>query len=170
MTNILFKIGRNCHRQFKCSYLKNEKHLLNFLFHFSIINQILNILKKRMIVIAHVFPKLQTVKVLVRPLCKKRCVMKRFYSQHVKPSQILPKSLWQQFFQVLSSFSERLISKMSPPVLVEVLWVFVNTVTAEGKYPVQDFENLPLPIQIQLSEKEKTFSQFLFHFFSLHQV
>ena len=59
---------------------------------------------------------------------------------------------------------------MSPPVLVEVLWVFVNTVTAEGKYPVQDFENLPLPIQIQLSEKEKTFSQFLFHFFSLHQV
>ena len=170
MTNILFKIGRNCHRQFKCSYLKNEKHLLNFLFHFSIINQILNILKKRMIVIAHVFPKLQTVKVLVRPLCKKRCVMKRFDSQHVKPSQILPKSLWQQFFQVLSSFSERLISKMSPPVLVEVLWVFVNTVTAEGKYPVQDFENLPLPIQIQLSEKEKTFSQFLFHFFSLHQV
>ena len=59
---------------------------------------------------------------------------------------------------------------MSPPVLVEVLWVFANTVTAEGKYPVQDFENLPLPIQIQLSEKEKTFSQFLFHFFSLHQV
>ena len=56
---------------------------------------------------------------------------------------------------------------MSPPVLVEVLWVFVNTVTAEGKYPVQDFENLPLPIQIQLSEKQKTFSQFFFHFFSL---
>ena len=50
-------------------------------------------LKKRMIVRAHVFPKLQTVKVLVRPLCKKRCVMKRFYSQHVKASQILPKSL-----------------------------------------------------------------------------
>ena len=59
---------------------------------------------------------------------------------------------------------------MSPPVLGEVLWVFVNTVTAEGKYPVQDFENLPLPIQIQLSEKQKTFSQFFFHFFSLHQV
>ena len=49
---------------------------------------------------------------------------------------------------------------MSRPVLGEVLWVFVNTVTAEGKYPVQDYENLPLPIQIQLSEKQKTFSQF----------
>ena len=59
---------------------------------------------------------------------------------------------------------------MSRPVLGEVLGVFVNTLTAEGKYPVQDYENLPLPIQIQLSEKQKTFSQFFFHFFSLHQV
>ena len=49
---------------------------------------------------------------------------------------------------------------MSPPVLGEVLGVFLNTLTAEGKYPVQDYENLPLPIQIQLSEKQKTFSQF----------
>ena len=42
----------------------------------------------------------------------------------------------------------------------EVLVVFVNRLTADGKYPVQDCENLQLPIQMQLSEKRKTFSEF----------
>ena len=48
---------------------------------------------------------------------------------------------------------------MSPVVLRKILWVFVNTLTADGKYPDQDFENLPLPIQMQLSERPITFSE-----------
>ena len=40
--------------------------------------------------------------------------------------------------------------------------------TANVKYPVQDCENLKLPIQIQLSEKRKR--NFLFHFWNLHQI
>ena len=39
---------------------------------------------------------------------------------------------------------------MSPLVLGEILGVFLNTLTAEGKYPVQDWKNLPLPIEMQL--------------------
>ena len=53
---------------------------------------------------------------------------------------------------------------MSPLVLGEILGVFVNTLTADGKYPVQGCENLQLPIQMQLSEKRKTFSQFFVPF------
>ena len=34
----------------------------------------------------------------------------------------------------------------------------------DDKYPVQDCENLPLSIQIQLSEKRKTFSEFFVPF------
>ena len=49
---------------------------------------------------------------------------------------------------------------MSPLVLGEILGVFVNTLTADPKYPVQDCENLQLPIQMQLSEKEKALSSF----------
>ena len=30
----------------------------------------------------------------------------------------------------------------------------------DGKYPVQDCENLQLPIQMHISEKRKTFSEF----------
>ena len=51
---------------------------------------------------------------------------------------------------------------MFPVVLGEVLLVFVKIWTADGKYPVQDCDNLQLPIQMQLSEKRKTFSQFFF--------
>ena len=40
-----------------------------------------------MIVVANVFPKLQTVKILVRPLSKKRPFRTRFERQYVKASQ-----------------------------------------------------------------------------------
>ena len=49
-------------------------------------------------------------------------------------------------------------------VLGEILGVFVNRLTADGKYPVQDYENLQLPIQMQLFEKRKTFSEFFVPF------
>ena len=41
-----------------------------------------------MIVIANVFPKLQTVKNLLGPLSKKRGFRRHFDSQHVKASEI----------------------------------------------------------------------------------
>ena len=53
---------------------------------------------------------------------------------------------------------------MSPIVLGEVLVVFVKSLTADGKYPIRHCDNLRLPIQMQLSEKRKTFSQFLLPF------
>ena len=48
---------------------------------------------------------------------------------------------------------------MSSPVLGEILGLFANTLTCDGKYPVQGFENLQLPIQMVLSEKRKHFSE-----------
>ena len=38
--------------------------------------------------------------------------------------------------------------------------MFVNTLSADGKYPVPYYENLELPIQMQLSGEWKTFPQF----------
>ena len=45
-------------------------------------------------------------------------------------------------------------------MLAEILGVFVNTLTANGKYPLQGCENLQLSTQMQLSEKPETFSEF----------
>ena len=53
---------------------------------------------------------------------------------------------------------------MSPLVLGESLRVFLNTLTADDKYPGQDCENLPRPIQMEFSEKRKTLSLFLVRF------
>ena len=48
---------------------------------------------------------------------------------------------------------------MSPLVLRAIVGVFVNTLTYDGKYPVQGCEYLQLPFQSQLSEKRKPFAE-----------
>ena len=53
-----------------------------------------------------------------------------------------------------------MISKTSPLHLREILLVFLNTMAAEAKYPIEHSENLPLRIKMKLSEKRKTFSGF----------
>ena len=53
---------------------------------------------------------------------------------------------------------------MSPLVRREILEVFLNTLTCDGKNRVQDCQYLQLPIQMILSEKRKNFSDFLFPF------
>ena len=42
--------------------------------------------------------------------------------------------------------------------------MFLKTLTADEKYPVEDFQNLQRPIQMQLSEKRKAFSQYFVPF------
>ena len=39
----------------------------------------------------------------------------------------------------------------------QIVGVFRNILTASGKYPVRDFDNLPSPIEMELSLKPKTF-------------
>ena len=59
---------------------------------------------------------------------------------------------------------------MSLLMLRQIFGVFVNTLTAERKYLVQDGENLQLATQMQLSQNEKPFLNFLFHFWNLDQI
>ena len=42
--------------------------------------------------------------------------------------------------------------------------LFVNTLTADDKHYMLNRDNLTQPIQIQLSQKQKTFSKFFFAF------
>ena len=48
---------------------------------------------------------------------------------------------------------------MSPLVLGEIFGVFVDTLPADAKHPLEHYENLWLLIQMHLSEKRKPFSQ-----------
>ena len=42
--------------------------------------------------------------------------------------------------------------------------MFANILTADGKYALRDRHNIRQPIQMQLSQKDKTFSEFAFAF------
>ena len=166
MTSILFKVLRICNSQFKCNYLKNQKLFLNFLFYLWNLHQILNNLKKNMMIIANVLPKSQTVDILVRPLSKKRRFRTRCDIQHVKASQILAKSPWEQFYLVFSSFSRKLIWKMSPLLSDEILKVFVYILTGDGQYPFQGFIEFATPNWNAIIWKRKNFSSIFFFFFA----
>ena len=45
-------------------------------------------------------------------------------------------------------------------MICQILETLVNTLAADEKYPVLNRDNLTIPIQMQLSQKQKTFSQF----------
>ena len=46
----------------------------------------------------------------------------------------------------------------------KILRLFVNTLTVNDKHYVINRDNLPQPIQMELSQKQKLFSQFFFAF------
>ena len=152
--SILFNIARICNSQFKCNYMKNENVSLNFLFHFWNINQLLKILKKRWSSLQMYFRSYRLWKSLLDHSQKS-----------VVSENALRFNMWKRpkYWRNLLE-SACMIWKMSPLVSSEILGVFVNTLTAEGKYPVQDWVNLPLLIQMQLSDNWKIFSEFFVPF------
>ena len=95
-----------------------------------------------MIVKANVFPKLQIVQDLVKPLSRKHCFGTSFDSQHVKESQTLVNSAWKLFYHIFSSIWWELIWKISLLLEFDILGIIVNILTADDKYPVRDCENL----------------------------
>ena len=148
---MLFRIVRICGFLFKSSYLQNKKHFLGFLFHWWNLHQILNIFKKKKIIIANVFPKLATVQGLDAALTIQRRLKTFFDSQHVKRCPTLVKSSWEHFYHIFGSLWGKIIWEISPWLKFGIIGLFVNTWTAHYKYPVPVCENLPLPIQIELS-------------------
>ena len=151
ITNILFRIVRICRSLFKSSYLKNKIHFLSFLFHLWNLHYISNIFKKKKSVIANVSLKLTTAQGLVTPLTIQRHLKTSLDSQHVKQFQTLVKSSWGHFCHIFSSLWGEMIWKISPWLKFHIIGLFVTTWTADYKYPVRDCENLPFPIQVQLS-------------------
>ena len=73
--------------------------------------------------------------------------LKSAVSEH--PSVV--KSAWEHFYHFFASLWVKRIWKRSFLFKVEIIGVFVKTLTADYKYPVQDCEKLRFPIQMQLS-------------------
>ena len=54
-----------------------------------------------------------------------------------------------------------MLSEKSLLLARQILGLLVNTLATDEKYAVLKRDNLTIPIQIQLSQKQKTFSQFV---------
>ena len=113
-----------------------------------------------MTVIAEVFPKLRTRKNLVRSMSKKSRFKGSFGKQHGKRAQTLLKFEWKHLYHIYWWLWRQLTCKKSLLVICKISRLFPNTLSADGKYSLLNRDNLTQPIQMQLSGKQKTFSQF----------
>ena len=74
------------------------------------------------------------------------------------------KSARHRYYPPFSSIRGKLSWKKSPSVWYEILRLFVNALTADDKYSGSNMQNLPQQFQMQLSQKQKTFSGFFIPF------
>ena len=84
-----------------------------------------------------------------------------FDKQYGKRAQALLKSASQHLYHIHRSLPRKLSWKKSLLLTCQILGLLVNTLAADEKYPVLNTDNLTIPIQIQFSQKQKTFSQIL---------
>ena len=84
-----------------------------------------------------------------------------FDKQHGKRAQALFKSASQHLYHIHWSLPSQLSWKKSLLLTCQILGLLVNTLAADEKYPLLKRDNLTIPIQMQLSQKQKPFSAFL---------
>ena len=157
MGSIVFLIKAIWRNQFRCKYLRNKKLFLNFFLHFSNLVENLNIFKKKVSLVAEVFPKLRSPKNMVTSMSKNSSYKASFAKQHGKRTQRLLKFAWQHLYHIYLSLWRQLTCKKSLLVICKISRLFPNTLSADGKYPLVNRENLMQPIQMQGSRKQKNF-------------
>ena len=117
----------------------------------------MNILKKNMNHLAYIFPKLQTVRDVVRQMPKNSRFRRLFEKWHGKQSQTLLKSAWQHLYRIYWSRWIKVTLKKSLPAICKIFRLFVTISTADKKYSLLNRHNLTKPIHMPLSKKQKTF-------------
>ena len=84
--------------------------------------------------------------------------------QNGRRAQALLKSASQHLYHLHYSLTSQLTSKRCLFLTCTILGRLLNTLAADEKYPVLNRDNSTIPIQMQLSQKQKTFSQLLVAF------
>ena len=107
--------------------------------------------------VAPAFPKMWTVKYVVRQVSKKSSFSGPFNKQHGKCNDTLLKFERHHLYHIYWPIWSQLSSKTS-------LGLFVNRLTAAQKYSLINRDNLTQPVEMQFSLKLKTFSKFFFAF------
>ena len=118
-----------------------------------------------MTLIAYLFLILPPAKNVVRYMCKKSRFRLPLQKEHGKRVSALFKSERQHLYHINWSMGRQLNCKNSLLVIWKILRPFVNILNSVDKYSLPNREYLMQPIQIKLSQKQKTFPR-LFSAFS----
>ena len=114
--------------------------------------------EKKMPLIAYVFLKLWTAKVVVRQISKKSRFRQLFDRQHGKRSHTLLRSPKQQLYHIYWLLWGKLGWRKSLLLIFKTLGQFLNTLTGHDKYSLFKSDNLRQPIEMQLSKKQNFLS------------
>ena len=120
-----------------------------------------------MTLIDFLFPKIRTLKTWSGK-CLKSPVSEDPSKRNMVNVPDHCRNLHQSIFIIfIDHWQVKLVGKSFFFSIFQVLGRLVNTLTAEEKYPVLNRDNLTIPIQMQLSQKQKFFINFLIHFLNL---
>ena len=93
-------------------------------------------------------------------MSKKSRFREPFDKQHNNRAHARFKTASHRLYHIHRSLSSQLSWKKSLFLTCQILGLLVNTLATDEKYPVLNRDNLTIPIQMQLSQKQKTISDF----------
>ena len=107
---------------------------------------------------------------VVRYMSKKSRFRVSFDKRHGKHGQALCIFTSQHLYLIHWSLPSQLSWKTSLLLARHILGLLVNTLAADEMYPGLNRDNLMIPIQMQLSQKQRTFPKFLLHVWNLDVI
>ena len=96
---------------------------------------------------------------------KQSCFRGPFEKQHGKRAQALLKSASEHFYHIHWSLPSQFSQKKSLLLTCQISGLLINKLDSDDRYPVLNRDNLTIVGQMQLPQKQKTFSQFSAAFF-----
>ena len=103
-------------------------------------------------------------------MSKKFCFWGSFEKQHGKRAQARFISSTNCLFHCHWALPSQLSWKKSVLFRWKILGLLVNRLAADWKFPVPNRDNLTIPIQMQLSQKQKISLNFWLHFWNLDSI
>ena len=83
-----------------------------------------------------------------------------FDKQHGKRAQTMLKSASEHFYHIHWSLPSQFSQKKSLLLTCQISGLLINKLDSDDRYPVLNRDNLTIVGQMQLPQKQKTFSQF----------
>ena len=120
--------------------------------------------QEKMTFTADVFLKLRTPENMVRSIPKKSRFRGSVEKQQAECAPTLFKLEGHPLYHIYLSMGRQLSYKKSLLVICKISKLFPNTVSADGKYCLLDRDNLRQRSHMELSQKQKFFSEFFSSF------